>query len=166
MQAFHTLFVNGNILTMNGGRRARAVAVHDGKVVAVADESELKAGCSASTHIVNLEGRTLLPGFEDAHAHIWKLGQLLTTSADLRGAVSIEQIGATLAKRDRELPASSWLLGRGFNEISMAEGRLPQRADLDRFVANRPVMLTRTCGHIFVCNSAALRLAGVDRNTL
>jgi len=165
MQAFHTLFVNGNILTMNGGRRARAVAVHDGKVVAVADESELKAGCSASTHIVNLEGRTLLPGFEDAHAHIWKLGQLLTTSADLRGAVSIEQIGATLAKRDRELPASSWLLGRGFNEISMADGRLPQRADLDRFVANRPVMLTRTCGHIFVCNSAALRLAGVDRNT-
>ena len=166
MPPFDTIFVNGNILTMKDGRRVRAAAVQEGKVVAVGDESELKSGCSATTVKVNLDGRTMLPGFEDAHAHIWKLGQLLTTSIDLRGAVSIEQIGTRMKDRDGVLPASSWLQGRGLNELSLAEGRLPHRADLDRFVPNRPVLLTRTCGHIFLANSAALRLAGIDRNTV
>jgi hypothetical protein len=165
MQSFDALFVNGNILTMNGGRRVRAVGVVGGKVAAVGGEDELKPGRTAATEAIDLEGRTMLPGFEDAHAHIWKLGQLLTTSLDLRGAVSIEQIGAQLAERDRVLPAASWMLGRGFNEISLAEGRLPRREDLDRFVPGRPVLLTRTCGHIFIANSAALRLAGIGRDT-
>ena len=144
MPPFDTIFVNGNILTMKDGRRVRAAAVQEGKVVAVGDESELMSGCSATTVKVNLDGRTMLPGFEDAHAHIWKLGQLLTTSIDLRGAVSIEQIGTRMKDRDGVLPASSWLQGRGLNELSLAEGRLPHRADLDRFVPNRPVLLTRT----------------------
>jgi hypothetical protein len=165
MPSFDVLFVNGNILTMKGGRRVRAVAVHGGKVAAVGEESELKAGCSATTERIDLQGKTMLPGFEDAHAHIWKLGQLLTTSLDLRGATSIEQIGRQLQERDGVLPASSWLQGRGLNELLLAEGRLPQRADLDRFVPQRPVLLTRTCGHIFLANSAALRLAGIKRDT-
>jgi hypothetical protein len=165
MPAFDALFVNGNILTMNGTRRVRAVGVVGGRVFAVGDEDELKAGRTAATEVIDLEGRTMLPGFEDAHAHIWKLGQLLTTSLDLRGTTSIAQIGGQLAERDRMLPASSWLQGRGFNEISLAEGRLPCRDDLDRFVPERPVLLTRTCGHIFIANSAALRLAGIGRDT-
>jgi len=166
MEAFDALFVNGNVLTMNGDLRASAVGVTSGKVAAVGDELALSAGRGPSTRVIDLEGRTMLPGFEDAHAHIWKLGSLLTTSLDLRGAVSIEQIGAQLKERDPRLPAGSWLQGRGFNEISMAEGRLPHRADLDRFVPDRPVLLTRTCGHVFIANSAALRLAGVTRETV
>jgi hypothetical protein len=166
MQPFDTLFVNGNVLTMHDCGRASAVGVVDGKIAAVGEECDLAAGRSPSTRMVDLEGSTMLPGFEDAHAHIWKLGSLLTSSLDLRGSPSIEQIGLQLKERDSQLPAASWLQGRGFNEISMAEGRLPQRADLDRFVPNRPVLLTRTCGHVFVANSEALRIAGVTRDTV
>lgn len=163
MQAFDTLFVNGNILTMQNGERVNAVAVLQGKVVAAGDEHELKPRCDASTKIVDLQGRTMLPGFEDAHAHIWKLGQLLTTSLDLRGVSSIEEIGVRIRERDAALPAGAWLQGRGFNEISLAEGRLPNCYDLDRFAPNRPVLLTRACGHIFIVNSAALQLAQIEK---
>lgn len=165
MPVFDTLFLNGKILTMSGDGRAQAVGVAGGKVAAVGEEREIRAGHAAATKVVDLEGKTMLPGFEDAHAHIWKLGQLLTTALDLRGVTSIAVIGAQLRQRDALLPAAAWLQGRGFNEISLAEGRLPRREDLDRFVPERPVLLTRTCGHIFIVNSAALRLAGVGRET-
>jgi hypothetical protein len=165
MSAFETLFVNGTIRTMCGSAAPEAVAVADGKVAAVGSRADLDAGCTAATRIVDLGGRTLLPGFEDAHAHIWKLGSLLTTSLDLRGVESIERICALIAERDKSLPEGAWLQGRGFNEISLAEGRLPTRADLDRVAPVRPVLLTRTCGHIFIANSAALRLAGIGRGT-
>ena len=73
MQAIDTLFVNGKILTMNGRLRAEAVAVAGGKVAAVGKESDFAAARSTATEVVDLEGRAMLPGFEDAHAHIWKL---------------------------------------------------------------------------------------------
>jgi predicted amidohydrolase YtcJ len=160
------LFVHGNILTMHGSRPVEAVAVHAGKVIAAGDEGSLRGLCSAATRIIDLEGRTMLPGFEDAHAHIWKLGQLLTTSLDLRGCTSIATMGAQLQERHRILPQGSWLQGRGFNEVELAEHRLPTRADLDRDIADRPILLTRTCGHIFIVNSCALRMAGITRHTI
>ena len=165
MTAFEALFINGNVLTMQGGGRVQTVAVRDGKVVAVGRESELLQGRSAQTQVIDLQGRTMLPGFEDSHAHIWKLGSLLTTSLDLRGIDSIVSIGAQIRERDAMLPEGAWLQGRGFNELTLVEGRLPNRADLDAFSPHRPVLLTRTCGHIFIANSAALKLAGIDRAT-
>jgi predicted amidohydrolase YtcJ len=157
------IFVGANLPTLQ--RPVGAVAVAQGKIVAVGAESDLRGLAGASTEIVNLEGRTLVPGFEDAHAHIWKAGQLLTTSVDLRRSKSIEEIGRLLQQRNAKLPKGAWLLGRGFNEISLAEGRKPTRQDLDRFVADRPILLTRTCGHIFVANTLALKLAGINRET-
>jgi predicted amidohydrolase YtcJ len=165
MEGFDLIFVNGNILTMHRPRRVGAVAVAEGKIVAAGDEPELRRQASSSTQLIDLEGRTLIPGFEDAHAHIWKVGQLLTTALDLRHSKSIEEIGALLMQRDAILPKGAWLLGRGFNEISLAEGRKPTHRDLDRFVADRPVLLTRTCGHIFAANSLALKRAGIDKGT-
>jgi predicted amidohydrolase YtcJ len=165
MSCFDRLFVNGNILTMHRPQRASEVAVSAGKVVAVGEPGELRSQASPTTEVVDLEGLTLIPGFEDAHAHVWKMGQLLTTSLDLRRSASIESMGAQLSQRHAILPKGAWLLGRGFNEIVLAERRRPTRDDLDRFVADRPVVLTRTCGHIFVANSLALRLAGIDRAT-
>ena len=164
--SFDQLFVRGNIVTMHSQPRAEAVAVSGGKVVAVGAERELRRQATSSTKIVDLCGRTLLPGFEDAHAHVWKIGHLLTTSLDLRRSGSIEAIGDLVRERNTILPQDAWLQGRGFNEISLAERRRPTRHDLDRFAADRPVVLTRACGHIFVANSAALRLAGIDSTTV
>jgi predicted amidohydrolase YtcJ len=164
--SFDQIFVGGNVLTMHTPQRAEAVAVATGKVVAVGTERELRSQASSFTEIVDLEGRTLLPGFEDVHAHVWKMGHLLTTSLDLRRSGSIEAIGDLVRERSAILPQGSWLQGRGFNEISLAERRRPTRHDLDRFAPDRPVVLTRTCGHIFVANSVALRLAGIDSATV
>jgi hypothetical protein len=165
MGSFDQLFVNGNILSLQNRRRASEVAVAAGKVVAVGERGELRSQAGPSTEVVDLGGGTLTPGFEDAHAHVWKMGQLLTTSLDLRRTGSIEAIGELIRKRDATLPRGAWLLGRGFNEISLSEQRRPTRRDLDRFAPERPIVLTRTCGHIFVANSIALSLAGIDRST-
>ena len=160
---FEQLFTNANVLTQVNGERAAEVAVAGGKIVAVGSKGELS---SAGVKRIDLGGATLVPGFEDAHAHIWKIGQLLTTSLDLRKTKSVAQIVEQIAERNKILPVGSWLLGRGFNEISLDEKRRPTRADLDCAAPDRPVVLTRTCGHIFVANSRALALAGIDRHTV
>jgi len=142
-----------------------AVLARDGKIVATGRADELRAQCSADVTLVDLEGRTLLPAFTDAHAHIWKMGHLLTTMVDLRRTASLEELREAVARRARELPAGVWLLGRGFNEVAMPGQRKPTRRDLDMACSDRPVVLTRTCGHIYACNSIALKLAGIDRHT-
>lgn len=166
MRLLDQLFFNGNMLTMRDRRRVTAVGVVAGKIVGVGQEEELRVRSGPFTEVIDLEGLTLVPGFEDAHAHVWKMGHLLTTMLDLRRATSVEAIGELLRERHRRLPEHAWLLARGFNEISLTEQRRPTRRDLDRFVPDRPAVLTRTCGHIAVANSVALRAAGIDRDTI
>jgi predicted amidohydrolase YtcJ len=154
------VLVNGNILTMDGGRTATSVAFHRGRIAQVGD-CEIPSGAA----VIDLNGRTVVPGFTDAHAHVWKIGHLLTTMLDLRQTPSIDALVASVAERDRQLSAGQWLLGRGFNEVNLAEKRQPTRHDLDRAAPHRPVALTRTCGHIYAANSTALRLADITADT-
>src|SRR5581483_11929979 len=114
---------------------------------------------------IDLAGRTLAPGFIDAHAHIWKIGHLLTTMLDLRRASSVEGIVDAVRRFGAKLPEGRWLLGRGYNEAALDERRPPTRYDLDRASPQRPVVLTRTCGHIYAANSAALAAAGISAAT-
>ena len=165
MKNFDAIFVNGRILAPEALPVGSGIAVTDGRVVAIAQCDALRNAAASDTQIVDLEGGTLVPGFEDAHAHIWKVGQLLTTALDLRGVLSIAAIREKIAERAKILPKDSWLLGRGFNEIDLAEGRLPTCEDLDLVSCGHPVLLTRTCGHIFVANSKAMEIAGITRNT-
>jgi hypothetical protein len=165
-----TLLFNGNILTMESVGRASAVAFgaigfNNGRIAAVGDTKALLAQAAAQTVLYDLQGRTVVPGFIDAHAHIWKIGHLLTTMLDLRRVASIEDLCAAVRQRDTQLPRGDWLQGRGFNEAALAERRKPTRDDLDQAVPGRPVVLTRTCGHIFAVNSAALKLAGITAQT-
>jgi predicted amidohydrolase YtcJ len=163
-----TLLYNATVHTIAPSRSAvtpTAVAIKDGRIQRVGTTAALRAEASAHTRKIDLAGRTLLPGFCDAHAHIWKIGHLLTSMLDLRKITSLVELADKLRAFDAKLPEGSWLLGRGFNEADLAEHRLPTRADLDRVVPNRPVALTRTCGHIIVANSAALTAAGITANT-
>ncbi|WP_117236902.1 amidohydrolase [Thermus sediminis] len=109
------------------------------------------------------EGEAILPGFHDAHVHIWKVGQLLTDLLDLRGVGSLEALGKLLQERDRLLPPGAWLLGRGWNEVRL--GAWPNRAFLDSVLPRRPVVLTRTCAHIHAANTRALEAAGIGPDT-
>ena len=148
------------VLTGRAADPASTVVVRDGRVLAVGDAGAADAAAAGARRI-DLTGQTIVPGFNDAHAHVWKIGHLLTTMLDLRGVESIEALVARVAAFRRRLPEGAWLLGRGFNEATMTEGRIPTRADLDRAAPDRPVVLTRTCGHIYATNSVALARAGI-----
>ena len=156
---------NGRVLTQTAPAVASAVAVRGGRIVAVGDSAALMREAGPAARPIDLNGRTLVPGFNDAHAHVWKIGHLLTSMLDLRGVKSMaDLISGVRAHADRR-PDDSWVLGRGFNEAALAEKRAPTRSDLDRVSTGRPVVLTRTCGHVYAVNSVALERAGIAAHT-
>jgi predicted amidohydrolase YtcJ len=114
---------------------------------------------------MHLEGRTLLPGFNDAHVHVWKVGQLRTTMLDLRGVRSLAEVYRRVEERARTLRAGEWLWGRGWNEAMLAEKAMPAKAMLDQVSPRNPVLLTRTCAHIHAVNSQAMQLSGITPHT-
>ena len=159
------VFVNGRIQAEPyAGELATTLLTRDGRVTAVGGDDVATLAPSGARR-VDLRGRHVVPGFIDAHAHIWKIGHLLTSMLDLRGVASVEAIVASVAGIRTRRPAGSWILGRGFNEATMAGGRAPTRLDLDRAAPDQPVVLTRTCGHIYAVNSVALQRAGIGRDT-
>lgn len=161
-----TIFHGGALWTGRGGHpAATALAVAGGRIIAVGAGDEVIGLRGPGTVMVDLAGQTLLPGFVDAHAHIWKIGHLLTTLLDVRRVDSLAALAARLRDQAGRLPPGAWLQGRGYNEARFSDRRAPTRADLDAVVADRPVVLMRTCAHIVVCNSLALERAGIHRDT-
>jgi hypothetical protein len=156
------VFINGNLLTQDPARpHAEALAVDGDRIAAVGSTADVEPAVRPGARTVDLGGRTLVPGFNDAHAHAWKLGQLLTDVLDVRGVESLASLQASLRAFAARRPAGTWLQARGYNEALLAERRHPMRGDLDAAVADRPVLLTRVCGHVAVANSRALDVAGV-----
>src|SRR4051812_28361201 len=161
-----TIFRNGVLWAgIKGPRNATALAVAGERIAAVGADDDILALRGRHTDVVDLAGQTLIPGFVDAHAHIWKIGHLLTTLLDVRGAASVADLAARLRAHAGRFSPGSWLHGRGYNEARFSDGRAPTRADLDAAVSDRPVVLMRTCAHIVVCNSRALDEAGIGRDT-
>ncbi len=158
------LLYNANVITMEG-TRATAVLFQDGLIARVGDSATLRKEAPRGCALVDLEGRTVIPAFTDAHAHVWKMGHLLTTMLDLRKTASLPDLRQAIGGRSRKLSYGAWLFGRGFNEMAMLEKRKPTRHDLDLAVPDRPVALTRACGHIYSVNSIALKLAGITAET-
>lgn len=156
------LFYNGTIYTMDSNTPTP-------EAVLVGDDGRIRAADSipAGTKRVDLGGRTLIPGFNDAHVHIWKMGMLLTTqiNAGKDAAPDIPAIVRLYRERAEKLPAGTWLSGRGYNEAALPERRHLTRADLDAASTQHPMALTRTCGHMLVANSRALELAGITTET-
>jgi hypothetical protein len=145
--------------------RAEALAVRAGRILAVGSSADMLALAGPSTRRFDLGGRTLVPGFNDAHVHVWKVGDLLTRQLDLRPMDSLAGIAAALRDAHARLPPGAWILGRGYNEARLAEGRSPLRRDLDAAAPGRAVLLTRACGHIAVASSHALATAGIGPQT-
>jgi predicted amidohydrolase YtcJ len=160
------LFTNGPIYTVdpNNSTPEAVLVGDDGRIAAVGRTADLDA---PGVRRVDLGGRTLLPGFNDAHVHVWKLGLLLTVQVDARSAVApdIESIIGRFHERAVTLPAGTWITGRGYNETALPEKRHLTRADLDAASTTHPIALTRTCGHMIVANSVALAAAGITRDT-
>ncbi len=165
------LYVGGPILTMDSENRVvEALAVDGDRVAAAGSEAELRGWAREhDARIVDLAGQALLPGFIDAHGHFPGAG-ITAVFADLNSppigtAERIDDVVALLAAQAKDTAAGEWVVGLGYDDTLLEEGRHPTRADLDRASTEHPILAVHVSGHLAVTNSAGLREAGYDRET-
>jgi predicted amidohydrolase YtcJ len=160
----NTLFINGNIYTLSGGQpRAEAVAVNDQHIVFVGSAAEGKAKYGGG-RIVDLRGRTMVPGLTDSHCHIFGIGER-EMHLNLEGANTLGDFLGKVRQRVDQTAPGKWIVGRGWIETFWKPPQFPSRQDLDKIAGDHPIYLTRADGHASVANSAALHIAGIDKNT-
>jgi predicted amidohydrolase YtcJ len=139
------------------------LAIAGGRVVACGGP-EVMALRGPKTRVVNLRGSAVLPGFNDAHAHVVYYG-LTRFGAELGGTKSVAEIAERLKAHSRTLAPREWQQGMGYRSDELAERRHPHRGDLDRATGKRPAFIDERGGHARVANSAALEAAGITSET-
>jgi len=144
--------------------RAEAMAVRDGRIVAVGTSVDVRRYVGGSTQVLELRGRTVLPGLIDSHGHLDGLGRKLGI-VDLVGTASYDEVIARVAARARETPAGEWVLGRGWDQNDWPDQALPHHRALSEATPDHPVVLDRVDGYAVLANRRALELAGIGRDT-
>ncbi|MEP7315965.1 MAG: amidohydrolase [Sphingomicrobium sp.] len=147
---------NGNLVRFDG-----LLVGDDGKIEAVLQKGSARP---AADKVVDLGGKSVLPGLIDAHGHVMGLGYALI-QLDLTGTTSVDELKQRLKNHAAANPGTGWIIGRGWNQELWPTKAFPTSADLDAVVSDRPVWLTRVDGHAAVGNSAALAAAGVTAAT-
>jgi hypothetical protein len=169
-----TIYLNGTILTINDTLpTAEAVAVKDGKILAVGPEVEVLKTIGESTKKINLAGKTMLPGFVDSHGHTYIIGLQATTANLLPppdgAGKDIASLQALLtdwaANNEAAINKVGWIAGFGYDDSQLTEQRHPTRDDLDKVSKDLPVIIIHQSGHLGVANSKALDIAGVTAET-
>lgn len=156
---------NGNVLTMCSSQPSvEAVAVHNGRIVHVGTNSEVSRWIGEDTEVIDLRGRTVVPGFIDSHIHVGDFGRFLTW-VDLKDADSIWEVQRKIRERAQKISPGRWIIGNGWNQARFAEKRYLNRWDLDEASPDNPAVLYHECGRVCAVNSKALELAGVTKET-
>ena len=156
--------VNGYTLDSHGKlQHFQALLVDHGKVVATGDTAALTARAQGAK-VLDGGGRTLLPGLIDAHGHVLELGYA-RNQADLTGTQSLAAALTKIKRYATDHTDARWIIGGGWNQEIWKLGRFPTAQELDGAVADRPVWLSRVDGHAGWANTAAMKLAGIDRHT-
>jgi len=163
-QAPDVIFVNGDIYTQATPARAHAIAVRDGRVVAVGSNDEIRKLKRSRTQVVDLSEQFVMPGFNDAHVHLEEAG-LEAQSADLRGTRSVQEMQQRIAASAKTAAPGDWLVGGGWDHTLWLGGQLPTRQDLDAVTGGHPAVFSRVDGHIAVANTAALQIGGITGQT-
>ncbi len=165
----HQVFIGGEVLTMDPDSKiAEAVSVRDGVIDRVGSTVEILALVTEDTDVVDLSGRTLVPGFVDAHGHFPGSGQTAFTvdlnSPPIGDTESIPELLDKL-RAFGEKRTDGWLIGSNYDDTLLAEKRHPTRDDLDLVSATRPIAVVHVSGHLMVVNSAALAELHIDETT-
>jgi len=156
---------NGAVYTVDAVRSwAEAVAVKDGKIVFVGRDAELGERVGPSTQVLDLKGRMVIPGMQDAHIHPIS-GGIEASACDLNGKSGAEAYVATVKAYADAHPDEPWILGGGWLMSAFGPGAMPSKELLDAVVPDRPVYLSSTDGHTTWVNSKALEIAGITRDT-
>jgi len=157
------ILYNGKLFTQDFDfPQVTAVAIGDGRFLAVGDDAEIRALAGPHTRLIDLGGCLVLPGLTDAHFHFydWALGLRQLPLAD---TTSLSDLRERLAQRVSETPPGHWILGQGWNETRWPDPHIPTRADLDDAAPDHPAILWRNDMHLAVVNSNALRGSGHQR---
>ena len=159
-----SVYVNGNIYTVEDQQpKARAMAIIGQKLVYVGNDKGAKKFVGPQTKVVDLKGKTVLPGLIEGHMHYTREGaSLLQVNAFW---LPKEEIIAKIKAEADKLPAGTWIVGTGWNQEVWPDRKFPNKADLDAVAPNHPVSLTRTDGHALWVNSKGLEMAGIDKTT-
>lgn len=164
-----SLYYGGTIITMDQSKpTAKALLVENGKITAVGDLSGLESQCKTSKNCqkVDLKGHTLLPGFIDAHGHYtMTLDYLAFTNVASPPVGPVKNIDGIISSLRDKVGKDEWIMGAGYDDSLLAEGRHPTRRDLDKVSTTQPIFIRHVSGHLGVCNSVCLKLAGIDENT-
>jgi len=159
------VLLNARIYTVDPYLKlAQALAIREGRIVAVGTTEEMKHWTGPDTKVVDLDGKLVLPGFNDAHTHLGHAGAELI-SVNLKDTRSIAELQQRIRARLASYAPGEWVTGSGWDQSLWAENRYPTRADLDPVSSEHPMMFTRVDGHSAIANSRALELAGITRDT-
>ena len=159
------IFVNGNIYTVNERQRhAEAVAVKGQRIVFVGSNEDVKNFRGNETRIVDLGGKTVVPGLTDSHCHIFGIGER-EMNLNLEGTNTREDFLAKVKTRVTQTSPGKWITGRGWIETFWKPPRFPTQQDLDAIAPDNPVFLTRADGHAAIANSSALKIAKIGKKT-
>ena len=164
------IYFNGNILTgvdLTGPlpQRVTAIAIANGVIVGAGETRPVEAQFQgATTQMIDLHGAFVMPGFNDAHAHLGAAGQI-KLSVDLTGCTSLAEMQTRIRKAAENAQPGAWLTGGGWDHTLWASKTLPTKGDIDAVTAGHPAFFVRVDGHIAVANSAALATAGITRET-
>lgn len=157
------LLLNGNVYPVSDKQpRAQAIAVKGGRVVFVGKNDDARK--FHAQRVVDLHGRTIVPGLTDSHCHIFGIGERELT-LNLEGTNTLEEFLAKVSERATKTEPGKWITGRGWIETFWTPAQFPTRQDLDKVAPVNPVLLTRADGHASVANSAALKIANIDKNS-
>ena len=155
---------NGQITTWDPDLpHCSALACKDGRIVALGDNAHVLALAGPHTQTIDLQGKTTVPGLNDAHNHMLEVG-IKFTRLELENCSSISEMVDGVRAWAKRTPPGQWIIGEGWNESLFQEGRLPNRHDLDAATTQHPVLLKRFF-NMDVVNSTALALGGVTRDT-
>jgi predicted amidohydrolase YtcJ len=159
------LLINGNVWTANPTQpKAQAVGVLGERIVAVGSNQEVELWRGVSTRVIDLGGKLLLPGFNDAHVHFVEGGSQLDR-IQLNDATSPQEFVRRIVDQVRKTPKGEWILGGDWDETKWNPPRLPTKQLIDALTPETPVFVSRYDGHMALANSVALRLANIDSKT-
>jgi predicted amidohydrolase YtcJ len=162
------ILVRGRVLTVDTSDRvAEAIAISGNRIVGVGTTAEVERLAAPNARRIDLQGRTVTPGLLDAHAHFSDGGaeRLFVIDLSYPNVKNVADVAAAIRAKAGTVQKGTWIQGRGWDEGKLAERRVLTAKDLDAVSPENPVFLTNTTGHYGVANSAALRLAGVTKDT-
>lgn len=161
-----TAYINAKIHTVDDARpRAEAIAVADGRILAVGTADEAREAAGAGAEIIDVGGATIIPGLIDAHGHIAGLGALFLGVIDLSGTTSYDQVIELVEQRAAEAQPGQWILGRGWDHESWPDKQMPTHEALSEATPDNPVWLSRVDGHAGLANARAMEAADVTGST-